>query len=74
MKLQNITLNPNATSEVKKPLFGLNGMKSLSKAEDEMITKTFPKEQSLRLDLYLSSGTSKTEIPNAKGQKLDFRV
>lgn len=74
MKLQNITLNPNASSEAKKPIFGLNGMKPLSKSEDEMITKSFPKERSMRLDLYLASGTSKTEIPNAKGQKLDFRV
>ncbi len=67
MKLANITLEkPQPLTTAKA--FGLNGMKPLSKAEESMILEKFPAASNSRLELYLSSGRTRTEQPDAKGR------
>lgn len=73
MKLANISLEktqPPAQSKV----FGLNGLKPLSGAEESMILEKFPSGGNSKLELYLANGAGRTEQPNAKGQLFDRTV
>lgn len=49
-------------------------MKPLSSEEQELIQDTFPKGMNRKLELYLATGSSRTEQPSAKGRNFDFRV
>lgn len=49
-------------------------MKSLSKEEEMLIQDKFPKGMNRKLELYLATGSSRTEQPASKGQNFDFRV
>lgn len=46
----------------------------LTDAELRMITNTFPSGQNNKLELYLSSGITRMENPDAMGKNLDFRI
>lgn len=52
----------------------LSNLKPLSSAEENLIQEQFPQGQNKRLELYLSNGSSRMEIPEAKGRNLDFRI
>ncbi len=46
----------------------------LSSAERNMISSEFPFGQNKKLELYMASGNSRMENPDARGHNLDFRV
>jgi hypothetical protein len=73
MKLDTISLDK--TSPLTSPkTFGLNGLKPLSIAEESMIQEKFPTGSNRRLELYMSSGLQRTEMPDAKGRHFDFTI
>lgn len=74
MKLANISLEKPQPAAAMKPAFGLNTMKPLSKAEESMIQEKFPAGVNNRLELYLSSGRTRTEQPDGKGRHFDFTI
>jgi len=49
-------------------------MNNLTQDEAKMIHKAFPKSSGTKLDLYMSTGQTKTEQPNAKGGNIDFKI
>ena len=49
-------------------------LKPLSSEEQSMIEDKFPTGRAAKLDLYISSGQSRTEIPGSKGLNFDFKI
>lgn len=74
MNLDKISLEKPQALQSSARTFGLNGLKPLSKAEEQLIQEKFPVGTNSRLELYLASGRGRTELPGAKGQNLDFTV
>lgn len=75
MKLTGLkTVNQLQNIEKQKPIFNLKSMKPLSNAEEKLILDQFPTQKSNQLELYLSTGRSKTEKPDSIGRNLDFRI
>lgn len=72
MNVRGIGLN-NTTTPARKAQ-SVQAQSNLSKAEQRMIADQFPKGSNKKLELYLSSGSSRTENPDARGNNLDFRV
>lgn len=50
------------------------GSERLSHEEKNMISKQFPKGQNQKLELYMSSGSTKTEQPASRGYNFDASV
>lgn len=74
MNLQKIANQFQSQPTSSKPVFNLKALKPLSNEEASMIEKNFPAGANPKLELYFSSGQSRTEIPGGKGQNFDFRV
>lgn len=48
--------------------------KQLTQDEVKMIHQEFPQSGGQKLSLYMSTGKTKIENPNAKGGNLDFKI
>jgi hypothetical protein len=75
MKLPFIQSVEQAQSVYKtgKPAY-VSGLKPLSNDEQELIKQQFPVGANRRLELYMSNGNQRSEMPEAKGRNFDFRV
>lgn len=71
-QLQNIT-SVTKLSKLAKSLQSQN-LKPLTSEEQTMIEDKFPARNAGKLDLYASSGSSRTEIPGSKGLNFDFKI
>jgi len=74
MKLQNVQSVENAQSLYKSGKSGLSNLKPLSSDEQALIHEQFPQGSNHRLELYMSNGNSRMEMPESKGRNFDFRV
>lgn len=75
MKLNTINIIENAQSLYKGDKGAqLSKLTPLSSDEQSLIQEQFPRGLNRRLELYLSSGGTKVEVPEAKGRNFDFRV
>jgi hypothetical protein len=72
MNIQGIGLN-NATTPAKKTS-SAQPTARLSQDEQKMISDQFPKGSNKKLELYMSSGSQRTENPDARGNNFDYRV
>lgn len=52
----------------------LSNLSPLSRDEQSLIQEQFPQGANRKLELYLSNGNSRAEMPDAKGRNFDFRV
>jgi hypothetical protein len=74
MKLQNVQSVESAQSLYKSGKNGLSNLKPLSSDEQALIHEQFPLGSNRRLELYMSNGNSRMEMPESKGRNFDFRV
>lgn len=65
--------NAHAIYKANKAVSSSN-LSPLSREEQILIQKQFPQGANRRLELYLSNGNSRAEMPDAKGRNFDFRV
>lgn len=74
MKLPFIQSVEQAQSVYKTGKSYVNGLKPLSSDEQELIKQQFPVGANRKLELYMSNGNHRSEMPEAKGRNFDFRV
>lgn len=75
MKLNTINTIENAQSLYKSDKGAqLSNLTPLSGDEQSLIQEQFPRGSNRRLELYMASGGTKVEVPEAKGRNFDFRV
>jgi hypothetical protein len=72
MNVRGIGLN-NSTTPARKTQ-AVQQQSKLSQAEQRMISDQFPKGSNKKLELYMASGSSRMENPDARGNNLDYRV
>jgi len=74
MKFQNVQFVEMAQSLYKSGKNGLSNLNLLSSDEQALIHEQFPLGSNRRLELYMSNGNSRMEMPESKGRNFDFRV
>mgnify|MGYP006277841125 CR=1 FL=1 len=77
MDLQKIGFGLQKTA-VERPKasnsFNLKEKKPLTKEENSLINEKFPPGQKRELELYMASGTTRTENPGSRGNYFDASV